>query len=87
MLLFQLWRTANDNDLGKCAALFESAEHPLIELALKIVREEYRGLNLKTRARKLLGERLWAFLADYKVKQTKLLTNYLASLGLSGRKS
>jgi glycosyltransferase involved in cell wall biosynthesis len=87
ILLFQLWRTTNSNDLGKCAALFESPGHPLIDLALKVVNEEYGGLNLKNGAKKLFGERTWALFADFKVKKTKLLMKYFESIGLSRKKS
>ncbi len=87
MLLFEMWRTANDDDLHKCAALFEVQEHPLIKLALEMVHEDRRGLNLKVRARKLLGERIWALFADCTVKTRKFLMNYLAYLGSAWRKS
>ncbi|MGO9121797.1 MAG: glycosyltransferase family 2 protein [Desulfomonilaceae bacterium] len=86
MLLFQLWRTANKNDLHKCVALFEIPGHPLIKLALETVREDCGGLNLKTRARKLFGERLWSFFANHKIKQTKFLMNCPASLDSLRRK-
>lgn len=87
LVLFQLWRAANDDDLEKCAAIFRNTDHPLIQRALSTVREERGLIHFKTRARKFLGERAWAFLADGMVKGLRLLTCLWAYLGLSRTKS
>jgi hypothetical protein len=77
ILLFQLWRNANDNDLAKCVALFEDPSHPVMLLAMELSRkEQHRGLNLKARLRKLF----WPVLANHKFEGTRLLTNCLALL-------
>jgi glycosyltransferase involved in cell wall biosynthesis len=75
ILLFQLWRNANDNDLAKCVALFEDPAHPVMLLAMELSRKEQRrGLNLKARLRKLF----WPVLVNHKFEGTRLLTNCLA---------
>ena len=83
ILLFQLWRTANDSDLAKCAAIFEDPAHPVIDAALKLLHEDYRGLRVKARTRKVLGEHLWSILADQKARGARIAANCLALLGWS----
>jgi len=80
ILLFQRWREANDNDLPKCAALLEDPEHPLMQLALALIRKERSASNyLKVRMRRVLGERLWSVIADHTVRWTRILQNWLPS--------
>jgi glycosyltransferase involved in cell wall biosynthesis len=80
ILLFQRWRRANDNDLTKCAALLEDPGHPLMQLALKLIRTEPGVSNyLKSRLRRAIGEHLWSVIADHTVKGARFLQNCLAS--------
>jgi glycosyltransferase involved in cell wall biosynthesis len=83
LLLFQRWRQANNNDLAKCIAIFEDPDHPLMQLALTLVRRE-NGLPyyLKARLRRALGENLWFAIADHAVKGSKILHRWRSS-GLS----
>jgi glycosyltransferase involved in cell wall biosynthesis len=80
ILLFQLWRTANDDNLAKCSEIFEDAEHPVIDAALKVIHQDHRGLRLKARARKMLGERLWFVLADQQPRGARIIENCIALL-------
>jgi glycosyltransferase involved in cell wall biosynthesis len=88
ILLFQRWRRANDNDLAKCAALLEDPTHPLMQLALKLIRKERRGsYYLRPVLRRALGEHLWSVIADYTVKGIRILQNCLAATVSPRKKS
>jgi glycosyltransferase involved in cell wall biosynthesis len=88
ILLFQRWRRASDNDLAKCAALLEDPAHPLMQLALKLIRKERRSsYYLKLLLRRALGEHLWSVVADHAVKGIRTVQNCLASLVSPRKKS
>ncbi len=75
LLLFQAWRQVNGNDLRKSTSLFERFDHPVRQLALRILREERPLLDIRRFLKRAMGLQRAMRLADCALKAYRVMTD------------